>query len=379
MKLSHIIRYAAGVGLMLGATQTAFALGTAAGTDISNTATVNFTVSGVSQDPETSNTDTFEVDRKIIVTVAEVGGAATTVVPNSTAQVTTFTVTNTSNDTQDFRLVASQQVAGAAPHGGTDNFNGTNIAAYVEDGTTGGYQATEDTETFIDELAANDSETVYIVLDIPSTQVNGDIAAVELTAVAAQSTDGSGNYVATVGSLAADSAETNTVTADDPAFVDTVFADTAGDIDAQYDGQHSDDDQYNVVTATIAVTKSHVVESDPVNGATNPKAIPGAVIEYCIDVENTGAATATGISISDAVPANMTFVSGSIRTAAVATGATPADECDLGSGTAEDDDAAGADETDPDGGSEAGGTVTVTTPSIANGARFKATFRATVN
>ncbi|MCA0977836.1 DUF11 domain-containing protein [Qipengyuania flava] len=39
---------------------------------------------------------------------------------------------------------------------------------------------------------------------------------------------------------------------------------------------------------TLNVTKvSHVV-SDPVNGATNPKAIPGALVEYLISVTNTG-------------------------------------------------------------------------------------------
>jgi len=48
--------------------------------------------------------------------------------------------------------------------------------------------------------------------------------------------------------------------------------------------------------------------SDPVNGTTNPKAIPGAVVEYCIAVANgAGAATATGLGVSDPLPATVTY------------------------------------------------------------------------
>jgi uncharacterized repeat protein (TIGR01451 family) len=40
--------------------------------------------------------------------------------------------------------------------------------------------------------------------------------------------------------------------------------------------------------ATLVVTKSSVVLSDPVNGTTSPMAIPGAVVRYTITVSNTG-------------------------------------------------------------------------------------------
>ncbi len=39
---------------------------------------------------------------------------------------------------------------------------------------------------------------------------------------------------------------------------------------------------------TLSVTKFSSVISDPVNGTTNPKAIPGALVEYLITVSNTG-------------------------------------------------------------------------------------------
>ncbi len=40
--------------------------------------------------------------------------------------------------------------------------------------------------------------------------------------------------------------------------------------------------------ATLTIVKSSVLVSDPVNGATNPKAIPGAIVRYTLSVSNTG-------------------------------------------------------------------------------------------
>lgn len=57
---------------------------------------------------------------------------------------------------------------------------------------------------------------------------------------------------------------------------------------------------------TVSVTKVSSVVSDPVNGAANPKAIPGAVVEYLISVTNTGdeAADADSVSVTDDAPAD---------------------------------------------------------------------------
>lgn len=373
-------RLALAAGLTLGAMSQAFAAGTAAGTDINNTATVNFAVGGVNQTAVNSNTATFKVDRRVNLTVAEVGGAATVVVPGASAQVSTFTVTNTSNATLDFRLIATQDANGTTTaFGATDNFDLTGVQVFVESGANTGYQPAEDIATFVDELGPDTNKTVYVVGNIPAGRVNGDFAGVTLTAVAAQSTNGAtGVYVATVGTLAADAAETNTGVTDNAAFVDTVFGDAAGDTDAAEDGRHSDDDQYNVVTAAIAVVKSSTVVSDPFNGTTNPKAIPGAIVEYCLDVLNSGSAVAGTIVLTDVIPTNTTYVAGSIKSAATGTGTA----CNLGSGTTEDDNNTGADETDNDGGDynvTTATAVTVRTPSIAAAARFKATFRVTVN
>jgi hypothetical protein len=93
------------------------ATGTQAGLSVNNTASVAYSVGGVSQTPVASNNATFVVDRKANVMVAEVGGAATAVSFGQTNQVTTFTVTNTTNATQDFRLFALNRHRVADPAG----------------------------------------------------------------------------------------------------------------------------------------------------------------------------------------------------------------------------------------------------------------------
>ena len=79
----------------------AFAAGTTAGASITNTATVTYQVGGVAQGSQTAS-DTFTVDRKINLTVAEVGTVTTNVVPGQTNAVTTFQLTNNSNEVLDF-------------------------------------------------------------------------------------------------------------------------------------------------------------------------------------------------------------------------------------------------------------------------------------
>lgn len=120
--------------------------------------------------------------------------------------------------------------------------------------------------------------------------------------------------------------------------------------------------------ANLSVTKISNVVSDGVS-ASNPKSLPGAIIRYCILVSNAGSATATNVAIGDAIPANVTFVPGSILSGPNCAGAA----------TAEDDNAAGGDETDPFGVSIAGTNLTGTAASLGPSASFAIVFNATVN
>lgn len=65
-------------------------------------------------------------------------------------------------------------------------------------------------------------------------------------------------------------------------------------------------------TAVLVIEKNSAVISDPVNGTTNPKLIPGAIVEYAITVRNVGSGTvdSSSIIIIDTMPANMAFATG---------------------------------------------------------------------
>jgi len=122
-------------------------------------------------------------------------------------------------------------------------------------------------------------------------------------------------------------------------------------------------------TTNLTIAKTSSVVSDPTNGTTDPKAIPGATMRYCILVTNNGSGTATGINVTDALPAGTTFVPGSLRSGTNCAGAT----------TIEDDNASGADESDPFGASIGGTTLSAATATLAPVAAMALTFDVTVN
>jgi uncharacterized repeat protein (TIGR01451 family) len=103
--------------------------------------------------------------------------------------------------------------------------------------------------------------------------------------------------------------ETQSAAADNAAAVDVVFAETGtADGNVIRDGVSMAFDQYFV--GTLTVTKTAAVISDGFSAAGQAKAIPGAVVEYTISVQNNGLVT-SGASLTEIVPANTTYVAGS--------------------------------------------------------------------
>ncbi len=292
-----------------GVIESANAAGTASNTQVTNRATVSYSVGGVAQTPiesspignttATGSDTSFRVDNKIIHIVAEASGNPTSAgtAPGATNLVTTFTVTNQGNTAQGYLLTATNLASGTAspfPSGTADNQDVNNLRVFVESGTTPGYDPT-DTATNIATLAPDATVTVYVLADIPSTATNNQFANVQL---AAQAT--TANTTTPV---------VQTAGADNPNAVDIVFADGGA---VARDGIAEAQDQYQVQSASLTVTKTSSVVSDPFNNTTNPKAIPGATVEYTITVANSGSQSATGVTVSDPIPANTDYVAGSI-------------------------------------------------------------------
>ena len=118
----------------------------------------------------------------------------------------------------------------------------------------------------------------------PVTATNNQDAPVRLTAAA----------IDPVTSLA----WVNDASADNPAVVQIVVANDDAFVD----------DTFHIQTATLGVTKSsEVITDNLVPPSANPKAIPGATVEYTITIANTGSQAATLQTLSDSLPATTTF------------------------------------------------------------------------
>lgn len=266
-----------------------WASGTTAGTGITNTVTVNYTVNAVPASAIVTSA-TFTVGTRVNMTVQRQNLTFVDVAAGATNVYLTFLISNDTNTTLDFGLVS--QVATTNPYTGTTNSFVTvpTVTIYVDGNSNGVYDAGVDNQTY-STIGSDETSTVFIVAAIPAGEANGALQAFSLTAVAR--TAGSGGGAAT---NLAEGAGTYNGT-------DVVFAD-AGDAnvtgDAYRDARASDRSAFRI--SAILVSKTATVYSDPINTAPPYRAIPQAVITYTITIDNSlGTSNATSVSISDSL------------------------------------------------------------------------------
>jgi len=301
--------------ISLMAASNAFAGGTAAGTNVQNTFTLDYQVGAVDQ-PTIDNTATpteFTVDRLVDLTVASSGNL--TVAPGALDQELVFTVTNNGNDTQAYSFALVNETA-------ADDFDttGLNITYYVDNGTGGVCDATDlagagtaytpGSGAASVDLAADAVICVVVDGDIPSAQVDTDTSEVSLVADTLEPTTGGSPGTAVVAD-----AGTNTLTG----AAENVLADGSGTANEVANaGDHSATGTYIVASADLTASKAVSIFTEDGSGcATIPGtpgagdqySIPGACVEYVITTDNNGAtASATSIDISDILPDDLEFV-----------------------------------------------------------------------
>jgi uncharacterized repeat protein (TIGR01451 family) len=281
MKLSRVLTSAL---LVLASTQ-AFGLGTVAGTNIQNTAQVSYSIGG-NAITTSSNTSSITVAEVLDVDVTTLS-ATVLVTPGSTQQEIALRITNTGNGSEPFRLTLNSNVAG-------DQFDPVQrpTAVYFDSDGSGDFSAADvaySPGTNDPVLAPDASVVVLVVHDIPPSVADGQRGLVELTA----------RSITTLSAA--------TVTAG------MVFPNAGtGGVDAVAGstlGQDTAQGAYQVASVQINAVKSQTI-ADPFGG-TRP--VPGARIDYRIDVTVTGAGTATGVIVADDIPPNTTYVAGSLR------------------------------------------------------------------
>ncbi|MFQ5609270.1 MAG: hypothetical protein ACE5F8_03270, partial [Woeseiaceae bacterium] len=261
-------------------TQQALAVGTDPGVTVTNQATVNYQVGGNNQTPIDSNLTSFVVDRRVDFTVTQVGVGLTQVAPGDTDAFVEFIVTNISNGVLDFNLAFAQlssadgDVKGPGTTDSDVDMNNVRISvSTASDNLPGGGSPGDGPDplvggpTAIDDLPEDDSIRVRIFADTPIALTNGQIANVRLDVTAADP----GTSV----NLLESASWT-------PGTIDNVFANASG-ADVNNNATESQADGYQVVSATLAITKSQAVLSDPLGSGL---AIPGARIEYTITIDN---------------------------------------------------------------------------------------------
>jgi len=332
------------LGLLLLTPQLGWAVGTPSGTTISNQATATYVIAANPPSTAISNTVSFLVDKKVNLVVAEVGGSPTLSNSGQLGAATSFTVTNLGNDAQGYNLFATcalgnPAIGGIAPFT-TNDFCAVNLQVFVDNGDNI-FDPIVDTVTSIPSLAADASQTVFVVGDIPGSAVVNQQSVVSLTATAVAPATMAA-LVATVGG--------NT------AGIDVIFADSAGVAvgDIPGDARHSSYDAYLVSIVNLTLTKSVISVLDPSGGAV---VMPGSVMTYQIAVALSGSGTAANLVVADPLAAETSFVPGSISVNGVAK----------------------TDAADADNAQFIANTITVTLGNVAAPANIFITFRATIN
>ncbi len=303
----------------------AYAAGTAAGTTISNTATATYTDPlGVTVSVPSNQVD-VRVDELLNVTVATADPGDISTLPGATNQVLSFTVTNTGNGSEAFRLAAINAIGG-------DAFDPTTTSLVIDNGN-GVYDAGIDIVYVPGSndpvLAPDTSVKIFVLSTIPAGATDGQRGQTDLTATAVTGSGAPGTSFAGQGQGGGDA---------------VVGITTA---------VGRDDGFYIVNAATVTFVKSATV-LDPFGGA---KSVPGSVITYTLVATVTGSGSLANLAAGDPIPASTTYLPASITSQSIAL----------------------TDATDADAGEFAANRVTVRFGTVPGGQTRTVTFKVTIN
>lgn len=293
----------------------AMAAGTAVNTVVTNTATLSFSVGGVSQSDVTSNTNSFVVDKKIdFVLTHDDDPKHVIVVANKQDEQRSFTLTNESNDVQKYSLSVSN-LRGDTYDSKADSADMQNLEISIDGGTN---WSSDPVAT--DAVAVDGTLTVLVRGDVLDSATDGDVMNIQLEATAVES-DGT-------------TAEVSTSAADNKDTVDTVVGEGAGVTEfanTQFDGKYSAWGGYLIHTANLSLTKLSCVWKDEVTSdLTKSKRIPGSTIVYVFDLDNTSTTTdATDINLTDTLSTDYDLA-GTVASAKYITGKNEACPCSDG-------------------------------------------------
>ncbi len=287
---------------------------TPAGTSVSNTFTLDYSVGGVTQppidssDPSDPNGPTlFTVDRLINLTVETQGD--TNVAPGATNEDLVFSVLNTGNDTQGYALTVVEETG--------DDFDTdaptstTPLLVFIDDGDgvfePGAGAGQDGVGVPYDpanppQLGPDEALFVVVQQDIPTSVIDGQVADISLVA----DTLDAGTTTPTVGDADGNALE---------GAAENVLADgTSTANELANEGDDSATGTFIVAAADVEALKTVSIFSE--NGAncstipgtpTGGFGVPGSCVEYVITATNSGSQAATDITVNDILPPELEF------------------------------------------------------------------------
>jgi len=266
---------------LFSAASDSFALGTPAGTVITNTVTVSGTIGGSGFTVNTSAS--FPVAERLELVLTLQDAAPVTVAAGQTGAVATFRLTNTGNGNDGYTL------SGTGAGIGGDQFDPLVTAVYLDANGNGTFESAADQlySTGTGTIAADGFRTVFILSSIPATSLaGGDLGTVNLTAVASSGTGTTGTILPGAGEGGADA------------------------VIGSSQGTRTTAGSYVVGSVSLVNLAKASVVLDPYGG-NRPQ--PGATIRYTLTATVTGAGTANNVVLSDTVPLSTTYLPGTIR------------------------------------------------------------------
>jgi uncharacterized repeat protein (TIGR01451 family) len=317
------------------ATPACFAVGTPAGTAIPNSATLSYSIGGTVATPLTAVAPVVTVAEVINLVLTWQDASALPVSSPDAGRALTFSLTNTGNGPEAFRLARNNLIAG-------DQFDPVSAAApiYLESGAQPGFQATGPNADTVYVPGANDpllaadaSRAIYVVSSIPAGQAIGALGHASLTASAVTAGAPGAPAGATLAGLGQGG-------------IDAVVGGSRGQASAQ--------GSYLVSGLSLTVAKTVAAVRDPLGGSL---VMAGSVLTYRVVLMLVGTGIAENLSFSDPLAASTSYLPASITV----------------------DGAARSDAADADNASFASATVSVLFGNTPAPATLVIEFKATVN
>ncbi|RKZ19899.1 hypothetical protein DRQ50_01145 [bacterium] len=258
----------------------AFAGGTPAGADVTAQASVSWNQQGVAHSA-TSNATSFTVDEIVDFAVVCQDAAGVEAFPGETGRALSFTLLNTGNGPETFRLLALDALAG-------DDFDPLLAGVHLDTNGNGIWDPGAD-DVYVQggndpDLPADAVISIFLLVDLPPDVVDRQEGTAKLVITAMTGVGAPGTVVLGAGAGG----------------TDAVLGSGGGTGDATA--------LVRVAAVELELAKTAVV-LDP-DGGSEPR--PGALITYTITVTATGGGTARGVVVTDPLPPATDFVPASL-------------------------------------------------------------------